>query len=171
LIVRDVEPAAVERYVGSEPILSESELDSAVEEGLAFAESLGFSMDAPEFAMLSNEAREERIYRWNKLRKIRPATQVESSEDSSPSVPELEAPAPPPLPTGYEIELEDLAVPSPPPVPEFAGDWSRAPSADAAARPPRAQNAPGAVPAGSRSSARTAPMRAVRLIAKLLASY
>jgi len=117
--VRDVEPAAIERYVGSEPILSESDLDSVVEEGLAFAESLGFSMDAPEFVMLSSEAREERIYRWNKLRKIRPASRAASNEDSSPSAPALEPQAPEQVPSGYEIELEDLAVPSPPPAPEF----------------------------------------------------
>jgi hypothetical protein len=176
LIVRDVEPAAIERYVGSEPILSESELDSAVEEGLAFAESLGFSMDAPEFVMLSNDAREERIYRWNKLRKIRPATQADSNGDSSPSVPELEAPEPfaPPLPSGYEIELEDLAVPSPPPTPDFAGELvTRGHSADSGSETAaRAQNAPSAV-LGRISLVRKngADARRLELLARLLGSY
>jgi hypothetical protein len=79
-------------------------------------------MDAPEFVMLSSEAREERIYRWNKLRKIRPTARAASDEDSSPSVPELEPQPPEPVPSGYEIELEDLAVPSPPPAPDFAAE-------------------------------------------------
>ena len=174
LIVRDVEPAAIERYVGSAPILSESDLDSAVEEGLAFAESLGFSMDAQEFVLLSNEAREERIYRWNKLRKIRPASRVESSEDSSPSVPALEEPEPALVPSGYEIELEDLAVPSPPPAPDFAGELvHRAPSGDSGSETAaRAQNAPSAV-LGRISLVRKngADARRLELIAKLLASY
>lgn len=176
LIVRDVEPAAIERYVGSEPILSESELDSAVEEGLAFAESMGFSMDAPEFVMLSNEAREERIYRWNKLRKIRPATQADSSEDSAPSAPELEGPEPQPLPvpSGYEIELEDLAVPSPPPTPDFEAELvTCAAAADSGSETAaRTQNAPSAV-LGRISLVRKsgADARRLELIAKLLASY
>jgi hypothetical protein len=173
LIVRDVEPAGIERYVGSAPILSESDLDSAVEEGLAFAESLGFSMDAPEFVMLSSEAREERIYRWNKLRKIRPASRVESNEDSSPSVPELESPEPAQVPAGYEIELEDLAVPSPPPAPDFDGELvSRASSGYSGGDAARAQNAPSAV-LGRISLVRKngADARRLELLAKLLASY
>jgi len=174
LIVRDVEPAAIERYVGSEPILSEADLDSAVEEGLAFAESLGFSMDAPEFVMLSSELREERIYRWNKLRKIRSASRAASNEDSSPSVPELEAPEPAHVPTGYEIELEDLAVPSPSPAPEFEGELiSRTPSTDSASdAASRAQNAPSAV-LGKISLVRKngADARRLELLARLLAFY
>jgi hypothetical protein len=174
LLVRDVEPAAIERYVGSAPILSESDLDAAVEEGLAFAESLGFSMDAPEFVLLSVEAREERIYRWNKLRKIRSALRVESNEDSSPSVPAIEAEVPVQVPTGYEIELEDLAVPPPPPEPDFAGELiPRAPSADSSHdAASRAQNAPSAV-LGRVSLVRKsgADARRLELLAKLLAFY
>ncbi len=174
LIIRDVEPAAIERYVGSAPILSEDDLDSAVEEGLAFAESLGFSMDAPEFVMLSNEARGERIYRWNKLRKIRPASPAASFEDSSPSVPELEPPEPAAVPTGYEIELEDLAVPPPPPAPDFEAEIvARARSGDSGGEnAARAHNAPSAV-LGRISLVRKngADARRLELLAKLLAFY
>ena len=175
LIVRDVEPAAVERFVSAAPILSESDLDAVVEEGLAFAESLGFSMDAPDFLVLSLEEREARIYRWNKLRKIRSvAPMAASGEDSAPSVPELEAEEALPVPRGYEIELEDLAVPSPPPAPEFAGELiARAPSGEAAsdAASP-GQNAPSAV-LGRISLVRKggADARRLELIAKLLAFY
>ena len=112
LIVRDVEPAAIERYVSSNPISSEADLDAAVEEGLAFAESLGFSMDAPEFRILSLEEREARIYRWNKLRKLRQALSVAPGDESSLAIPALDAKDLRQVPTGYEIELEDLAPPS-----------------------------------------------------------
>jgi hypothetical protein len=171
LLVRDVEPAAVERYVGSNPILSESDLDAAVEEGLAYAESLGFSMDSPEFVMLSGEAREERIYRWNKLRKIRPGASPASNGESSPSLPELESAELPSLvPSGYEIELEDLAVPSPPPAPEFEAELvERTPASDSGSR---AQNQPSAV-LGRISLVRKngADARRLELLAKLLAFY
>jgi hypothetical protein len=175
LIVRDVEPAAIERYVGSAPILSEDDLDSSVEEGLAFAESLGFSMDAPEFVMLSNEAREERIYRWNKLRKIRAASPAASYEDSSPSLAELESPEPAQVPIGYEIELEDLAVPPPsPPAPDFEAELVvRAPSGGSGGEyASRAHNAPSAV-LGRISLVRRsgADARRLELLAKLLAFY
>jgi hypothetical protein len=173
LLIRDVEPAAIERYVGPEPILSEADLDSAVEEGLAYAESLGFSMDAPEFVLLSKEAREERIYRWNKLRKIRPSARPVSGDESSPSMPALEATEP--VTGGYEIELEDLAVPSPPPAPDFAGEpvpsefeltGQLVPSA------PSAQNQSSAV-LGRISLVKKngADARRLELLAKLLAFY
>src|SRR5687768_1206119 len=51
VLIRDIEPAAIERYVSDAPITSEAMLDGAVEEGIAFAESLGFSMDAHEFTV------------------------------------------------------------------------------------------------------------------------
>jgi hypothetical protein len=119
LIVRGVEPALIERYVGSNPISSEADLDAVIEQGLAFAESLGFSMDAPEFLILSPEEREARIYRWNKLRKLRQASSVAPVDESSPSIPALEAQDLAQAPIGYEIELEDLAVPQPLAAPEF----------------------------------------------------
>ncbi len=162
LIVRDIEPAAIERYVGSETILSEAELDAAVEEGIAFAEGMGFSMDAPEFPMLSAEAREQRIYRWNKLRKLRPPAPVE--RDSAPIAPasDLEAGDPSEVPTGYEIELDDLDVQrpraTPAPMPE-RGLESGSPASSAVL--------------GRISLVRKggADARRLELIARLLASY
>ncbi len=152
LIVRDLEPAAIERFVSSSPILSEADLDAVVEEGLAFAESLGFSMDATEFLILSPNEREARIGRWNKLRKLRPASSVSPAEESSPSMPALEAQDLAPVPTGYEIELEDLAAGSPAAAPEFY--------------PPSAVL--GRVSLVRKGSADT---RRLELLAKLLASY
>ena len=173
VLIRDVEPAAIERYVGPEPILSEADLDAAVEEGLAWAESLGFAMDAPEFVTLAKQAREDRIYRWNKLRKIRPTASSASNEESVPSLP-LDEAGPETVPAGYEIELEDLAVPSPPPTPEFAGELvERASSADSASdSAARAQPAPSAV-LGRISLVRKsgADARRLELLAKLLGSY
>ncbi|MGH7290803.1 MAG: hypothetical protein ACREJT_06310, partial [Myxococcota bacterium] len=121
LLIRDIEPAGLERYVGDAPITSEAGLDSAVEEGLAFAETLGFSMDAPEFTSLSSEARDERIYRWNKLRKLRRASTTQQGLDA-PSMPELDIPEPPEVPRGYEIGPNDLSVPAPSLAPDIPVD-------------------------------------------------
>jgi hypothetical protein len=143
LLVRDIEPAAIERYESSNPIASETDLDAVVEEGLAFAENMGFSMDVPEFLMLSRQDRDARLYRWNKLRKLRQA---------SPEIPAHEAKELAHSPTGYEIVLEELA--------------QRAPSAAPAL------DTPGAV-LGRISLVRrdSADARRLELLARLLAYY
>src|SRR5262245_9623371 len=69
LLVRDVEPPRIDRYVTEGAITSPEALAAATEEAIAFAESLGFMMDAPAFADLSDAERESRMQRWNKLRK------------------------------------------------------------------------------------------------------
>jgi len=155
LILRDIEPAAIERYVSTEAISSESELETAVEEAIAFAEGLGFSMDAPEFLMLTSAEREQRIYRWNKLRKVRsPATEKPEAAPPATQV-EPDAPEPAPVPTGYEIELQDLTA------------------AAAQTEPPaRTTNSAGAV-IGKIALVRKdgSDVRRLELIARLLASY
>ncbi len=155
LILRDIEPAAIERYVSTEAISSESELEAAVEEAIAFAEGLGFSMDAPEFLMLTASEREQRIYRWNKLRKVRsPAT--EKPEAAPPAIQvEPDAPESAPVPPGYEIEIQDLTA------------------AAAQTEPPsRTTNSAGAV-IGKIALVRKdgSDVRRLELIARLLASY
>src|SRR5262245_5730269 len=96
LIVRDVEPARIERWVTENTITSEEALAAATEEAMAFAESLGFVMDNPEFAKLSIFERDQRVHRWNKLRKIRSPKTDASLEASAPVLaPELDIPEPP----------------------------------------------------------------------------
>jgi len=112
LLIRDIEPPAIERYVCDTTLLTETMLDAAVEEGIAFAESLGFTLDAHEFASLADEQRDARLHRWNKLRKLRkPATAAEPT----PAAADLDLPELPPVPKGYEIAPADLAVPEPAP--------------------------------------------------------
>lgn len=174
LIVRDIEPAAIERYVGSIAILCEADLESAVEEGIAFAESLGFSMDSPEFQMLSPEGRESRIYRWNKLRKVRQPASVGSEGASAAPSPEPEDLDPPQVPTGYEIELQDLARPSSPPGLDLSGEYlGRAPTEE-----PGLESGASGVNAASAVLGRISLVRRggsdarrLELIARLLASY
>ena len=69
--MRDVEPARIERWVTENTITSEEALAEATEEAIGFAESLGFAMDNAEFVKLSAFERDQRMHRWNKLRKLR----------------------------------------------------------------------------------------------------
>ena len=111
------------------------------------------------------EARDERIYRWNKLRKIRPARvgRVGRRTRRRPC-PSSTSPSRRRCRAGYEIELEDLAVPSPPPAPDFDGEFSAVASphdrrrVESGSRSAERSRAP--CSAGSRSCARAAPTRA-----------
>lgn len=174
LLVRDVEPALIERYVGDGPISSETELDAAVEEGLAFAESLGFSMDPPDFIVLPAEERAGRIHRWNKLRKVRSASSTSSGGTSAPYIPELDVPDLPPIVSGYDIGLDDLAVPAPSPARDLSVDFLHPPaprdeSPESIAQEPNA----GSTVLGKISLVRKggADLRRLELVARLLAFY
>jgi hypothetical protein len=130
LLVRDVEPPRIERYVTENAITSTEALAEATEEGIAFAESLGFVLDAPEFSDLTEAERESRMYRWNKIRKLRKA---QPPEVSGGDTGELVLPEPPiaPMPAGLDIGPDELSVPAPPPVPELeisAADVLEAPA-------------------------------------------
>jgi hypothetical protein len=137
LLVRDVDPARIERWVTENTITSEEALAEATEEAIGFAESLGFAMDNAEFVKLSAFERDQRMHRWNKLRKIRkPTAEIEPEGVSSPV---LDIPEPPPLvdvapDLEPDIALEELAVPAPPPAPDL--DTSSASSAADLADPP-----------------------------------
>lgn len=120
LLVRDVDPARIERWVTENTITSEEALAAATEEAIAFAESLGFAMDNAEFTKLSDFERDQRMHRWDKLRKLRKPT-LEPEPDLEASAPVLDIPEPP-LPSDFEdadIPLEELVVPAPPPVPDI----------------------------------------------------
>src|SRR5262245_29337299 len=67
LLVRAVSPARLERWVSEAAITSAEALAEVTREAIAFAESLGFAMDAPDFAELSEVERDARMSRWNKL--------------------------------------------------------------------------------------------------------
>jgi len=140
LLVRSIEPPSLERYVTENAITTPDGLDAVTEEAIAFAESLGFAMDAPTFSDLSEVEREVRMQRWNKLRKLRkptgPRVTVNPGDTGEFAVPD--PPAPPPrlapaapvsstMPSGLDIgpeELEELSVPAPPPVPEIELEMS-----------------------------------------------
>ncbi|MGH2900245.1 MAG: hypothetical protein ACREBE_22100 [bacterium] len=173
LLIRDIEPAGLERYVGDAPITSEAALDGAVEEGLAFAETLGFSMDAPEFITLTSEARDERIYRWNKLRKLRRGATTQQGLEA-PSAPDLDIPEPPEVPRGYEIGPNDLSVPAPSLAPDLPVDLyeSDAPALVEPVSPSQVANAASTV-LGRISLVRKDgnDARRLELLARLLAFY
>lgn len=119
LLVRDVDPARIERWVTENTITSEEALAAATEDAMVFAESLGFAMDNPEFTKLSDFERDQRMHRWNKLRKVRKAADAETL-DAEASAPVLDIPEPPPASAfAADLGLDDLAVPAPPPIPDL----------------------------------------------------
>jgi hypothetical protein len=139
ILVRDMEPPRVERYVTEGAITSTEALAAATEEAIAFAESLGFAMDAPAFADLSEAERESRMQRWNKLRKVRkPALDpvAEPAPAAGGDTGELVIPEPPPsvpMPAGLDIGPDELSIPAPPPIPEI--EMSEADVVDSAGHP------------------------------------
>ena len=106
LLVRVVEPPRLDRYVTENSITSPEALAVVTEEAIAFAESLGFAMDAHAFAELSEVEREARMQRWNKLRKLRKPTGPRVTEAMNPgdtaefAVPD--PPSPPSQPSGSD---------------------------------------------------------------------
>ena len=122
ILVRDMEPPRIERYVTEGAITTPEALAEATEEAIAFAESLGFAMDAPAFADLSEVERESRMQRWNKLRKLRKAAaESEAAPISGGDTAELAIPDPPApaMPAGLDIGPDELSIPAPPPIPEI----------------------------------------------------
>jgi hypothetical protein len=70
LLIRLADQPSIRRLVYAEPLTSMEHLDEAMEAGMSFAETLGFTMDEPEFRGLEPEARELRLEAWNDLRKL-----------------------------------------------------------------------------------------------------
>jgi hypothetical protein len=71
VLLRSLDRPEVRRYVHPDPIHSLSEVHERIEEGVAFALSLGFELDGAEFRALGEEVQKTRLLRWNKLRKPR----------------------------------------------------------------------------------------------------
>jgi hypothetical protein len=106
LVLYRIPSQSVERYVFADAIDSQDAVEHAVEEGLAFAESFGFGMDAPEFLGLDVEQQEQRLRLWDKLRKPRPGI-----------TPQPEARTPEPV-QEHAGDIDPLATPTPVPAPE-----------------------------------------------------
>lgn len=106
LVLYRIPSQNVERYVFADAIDSDEALGHAVEEGLAFAESFGFGMDAPEFLGLDVEQQEQRLRLWDKLRKPRPGI-----------TPQPEARTPEPA-QPHAGDIDPLAAPTPVPAAE-----------------------------------------------------
>ncbi len=127
LLVRSVSPPKLDRWVSEAAITSPEALDAATDEAMAFAESLGFTMDERTFAQLAEAERGARMDRWNKLRKLRKASAPRVTENANGGdTAEFAVPDPPVppvtnafMPSGREIDLDELSVPAPPPIPEI----------------------------------------------------
>lgn len=76
VLVRRLEPPAVERYRSTEAIGSCERLFAVVDAGHRFAESLGFKLDIAEFRSLPEAEQKLRVRSWNQLRKVRPPAEA-----------------------------------------------------------------------------------------------
>jgi hypothetical protein len=70
LLVRWIDAPLLRRYAYSEPLCSLESLLEAVDEGVGFAESMGFLMDPAEWVALAPEAQKRRLRMWNELRRL-----------------------------------------------------------------------------------------------------
>jgi hypothetical protein len=123
VLVRFVETQVVDRYVHSDPLTSDSDIEGAVEEALGFVESLGFGMDQPAFDVLDIEIQEQRMRLWNRVRKPAiPRSQVKPRPAAAPAPAadlldiDLPAPVKPAAPAAPEQALpapDPGAAPSP----------------------------------------------------------
>ena len=71
LLLRNLDKPILRRHVFSGPLTSAKAVASAVDEGIAFAESMGFKMDQPDFAELDEPEQTERLGCWNDLRRAK----------------------------------------------------------------------------------------------------
>jgi hypothetical protein len=110
VIVRHAEPARVDRYVHAEPAASEADLDAQTEAALAFAETLGFAMDSPEFAGLDAGERDRRLARWNLMRKVRPLPAPPPQETSLAASAQDAPSAEPSAPAGLVGDIDPAAA-------------------------------------------------------------
>jgi len=70
LLIRLADQPSIRRLIYAEPLTSLEALEEAIEAGMSFAETLGFTMDDPEFRDLEPDAQQRRIEAWTALRKL-----------------------------------------------------------------------------------------------------
>lgn len=70
LLIRLADQPSIRRLVYAEPLTSMEDLEEAMEAGMSFAETLGFTMDEPDFRGLEPDARQARLKAWSDLRKL-----------------------------------------------------------------------------------------------------
>jgi hypothetical protein len=85
LLLRNVDKPILRRQVFSGPLTSSEAVASAVEEGIALAESMGFTMDPSEFPELDEPEQSERLGCWNDLRRVK--NKVRHIKDAKPAAP------------------------------------------------------------------------------------
>jgi hypothetical protein len=85
LLVRGLDQPKLQRFSYSEPLLTPESVLVAVEEGMGFAESMGFVMEPHQFMGLTSQAQQQRLHAWDDLRKL-DRTPAVANESSSPSL-------------------------------------------------------------------------------------
>ena len=69
-LVRCLDRPLLQRFSYAEPLLTLEQVIEAVDEGMAFAESMGFVMEPHEFQSASAQVQKQRLAAWDELRKL-----------------------------------------------------------------------------------------------------
>ena len=104
VLLRHLKEPIVIRHVFNGRLASEEAVNSAVDEGIAFAESLGFAMDHPAFRDIGARQQKQRLGAWNDLRRTKKrvrhlsarASKKDKASEPAPPVVEPEPLAPEP---------------------------------------------------------------------------
>ena len=70
VLLRHVSKPVVRRLMADQPFATVQDLDAGVDEGIAFVEAMGFTMDHPEFESLGSDRQKGRLRCWNDIRKV-----------------------------------------------------------------------------------------------------
>jgi len=70
ILLRHVSKPVLRRLMADQPFTSLQDLEAGVDESIAFVESMGFTMDHPEFESLGSDRRKLRLRCWNDIRKV-----------------------------------------------------------------------------------------------------
>jgi hypothetical protein len=112
VLIRRIDPPAVARYRCTDPISSTSDLETAIDAALGFAETLGFMLDNAAFRELTEQEQRDRLETWDALRRVKRKSR--SSDGSSRKQPESEAaPMVPPPTTSSETAPSRTAQDTP----------------------------------------------------------
>lgn len=71
VLLRQLNEASLRRFEFDQALMTPEAVASAVDEGIAFVESMGFTMDHPEFRSLAPDEQNRRLEQWNDVRKIK----------------------------------------------------------------------------------------------------
>ncbi len=90
LLLRHMEEPKLRRFLFEGPLKNEAAVHSAVDEGISFCKSMGFSLDHPAFTDIGERRQKQRMAIWKSIRKLKSGLRHLSSagpKRAKPAVP------------------------------------------------------------------------------------